>query len=511
MTAMAKKREDRGKGKKSGGYTECNLDRDYISPIQSFRDINIENVRSSVVNSRYIQILISLTIVGGFLRFYNLGFNSLWLDEGTTYSVSVNTFAGIWQAVISWDFSPPLFYWIEHVMLMFGNNEAILRFVPAILGILTIPLMYFVGKEIMDRNVGIIAAAAATVSPFLIYYSQEARAYSMTVFFIAFAMVFYLRALKNNDIKNWAVFGLLSALSFWSHYYVFILITAFVLYALALQVMNIQKNIKKIGMILLAIVLFCLASLPIILVIIQRFIVRIAEAPKFGAQGFDIIYHTLLQISGSSEILLVLYIFLFIVGMVHIYLTNKKQVLFLIWLLLFTFIISYILSYKLPMNPRYLLFLILPFYLGVAASYGMFYRLWGTPGIVYALMAILVIVNVPALTNYYSGYSKEDWRGFSGQILNMTQPGDKIVLVPGYMSLPFNYYYSNTSDRTFEYGADTVTDLETLKTERGNSTVFFVVTSDIIAVNPNGDEINWLTNQTKFVGQNTGIYLFVSS
>ena len=83
---MAKKREDRGKGKKSGVDTECNLDGNYISPIQSYRDLTVENVRSSVVNSRYIQILISLTIVGGFLRFYNLGFNSLWLDEAATYS-----------------------------------------------------------------------------------------------------------------------------------------------------------------------------------------------------------------------------------------------------------------------------------------------------------------------------------------------------------------------------------------------------------------------------------------
>ena len=77
---MAKKREDRGKEKKSGGDTECNLDRDYISPIQSFRDINVENIKTSIVKSRYIQILISLTIVGAFLRFYNLGYNSLWLD-----------------------------------------------------------------------------------------------------------------------------------------------------------------------------------------------------------------------------------------------------------------------------------------------------------------------------------------------------------------------------------------------------------------------------------------------
>ena len=45
-------------------------------------------------------------------------------------------------------------------MLMLGNNEVILRFVPALLGVLTIPLIYFAGKEFMDRNVGIIAAAA---------------------------------------------------------------------------------------------------------------------------------------------------------------------------------------------------------------------------------------------------------------------------------------------------------------------------------------------------------------
>ena len=511
MIAMAKKRVDREKGKKSGEDIECNLDGDYISPIQLFRDISVENIRSSIINSRYIQILILLTIVGGFLRFYNLGFNSLWLDEGTTYIVSLHTYAGIWQDVTTWDFSPPLFYWIEHVMLMFGKTEEILRFVPAVLGVLTIPLIYFVGKEFLDRNVGIIAATAATFSPFLIFYSQEARAYSMTVFFIAFAMIFYLKALKNNDIKNWALFGFLSALAFWSHYYVFVLIAALVIYAIAIQLMDIRKNIKKVGMVLLSVLVFSIACLPIILVTIQRFFIRTAEAPKYGAQGFDIIYSTLLQISGSNEILLVLYVFLFIAGLVHSYLNNKKQALFLISLLFLTFFISYVLSYKLPMNPRFLIFLIIPIYIGIGAAYGLFYRFWRNPGIVYVMMAVLILVNVPTLLNYYSGYSKDDWRGFSGQLQNITKDGDTIVLVPGYMNQPLDYYYSNTTDRTFEYGASNVADLENLKMERGNHTVFYVVTWDILAVNPNGDEIKWLKNQTRFLGQNTGIYLFASS
>ena len=142
---MAKKREDRGKEKKSGGLSECNLDGDYIFPIQSYNDLTIENIKSVVIHSHYVQSLIILTILGFFLRFYNLGFNSLWLDEASTNTFAVMSFSGIWQATAGGEFNPPLFYWIEHLMLMLGNNEVVLRFVPALLGVLTIPLIYCAG------------------------------------------------------------------------------------------------------------------------------------------------------------------------------------------------------------------------------------------------------------------------------------------------------------------------------------------------------------------------------
>ncbi len=87
MIAMAKKRVDREKGKKSGEDIECNLDGDYISPIQSFRDITLKNVKSLIIFSRYAQSLIILSFIGLVLRFYNLGFNSLWLDEASTICI----------------------------------------------------------------------------------------------------------------------------------------------------------------------------------------------------------------------------------------------------------------------------------------------------------------------------------------------------------------------------------------------------------------------------------------
>ena len=166
---MARKRDDRLKEKKIRPDQGCNLDGDYISPVRSFQDLSFENCKSVIFHSRYAQILIFLTIIGFILRFYNLGFNSLWLDEATTFNWSKPGFFEIWEISRSADFHPPLFHWIEHVMLVFGQSEFVLRAAPALLGILTIPVFYLIGKEFHDKNVGIISAALLTFSYFGIF------------------------------------------------------------------------------------------------------------------------------------------------------------------------------------------------------------------------------------------------------------------------------------------------------------------------------------------------------
>ncbi|MCK9593225.1 MAG: glycosyl transferase, partial [Methanoregula sp.] len=94
---MAKKRDDRIKEKKLKEDRECNLDGDYLSPFRSFRDFTFENIKAVIGHSRYAQILIFLSCAGFFLRFYNLGFNSLWLDEAATLNFAKLSFIDIWN------------------------------------------------------------------------------------------------------------------------------------------------------------------------------------------------------------------------------------------------------------------------------------------------------------------------------------------------------------------------------------------------------------------------------
>jgi uncharacterized membrane protein len=510
---MAKKSPGREPKKNQESSGECDLDGGYTSPVGTLRDLSVQNIQSLIARSRYVQILIGLVVIGIFLRFYNLGFNSLWLDEASTYTISVKSFADIWQVTAGGEFNPPLFYWIEHVMLTLGNNEVILRFIPAVVGVLTIPLFYLIGKEFLDRNAGLIAAAACTFSPFLIFYSQEARAYMLMLFFVALATIFFLKSMKSGGLINWAFFGAFSALAFWAHFYALVMIGALVLFALIEWAPGIRSEIENIRMLVAAIVIFVVLSLPLIIVTFQLFVLRTSSAPTYGIQGLDIILETFVQVAGMNIPVMVLLVALFIVGIFQAFRIGKSKGIFLVLITVLTFVISYVLSFKMPMLPRYLIFLSIVFFLGIAVSYRTIYSLWNSRTVVYGFIVVLFVISAPALAGYYSGYSKEDWRGFSAALEQKVQPGDVVVSVPGYIDQPLDYYYSSAKTQTTEYGATTAADLDRILGESGNHTTYYVVTGDISAADPNGDAIQWLKNNTTYAGSDaTGeVYLFTRS
>ena len=510
---MAKKKAGREPAKQQEHAGEWDLDGGYETPVKTFQDLTWENIRSLFTTSRYAQSLLILTVVGLFLRFYNLGFNSLWLDEATTYDISIKSFGAIWQVTASGEFNPPLFYWVEHIMLMFGNNEVILRFVPALLGVLTIPLFYVIGKEFLDRNAGLIAAAACTFSPFLIYYSQEARAYMMMLFFVALATIFFLKAMKSGGRINWVLFGAFSALAFWAHFYALVMIGALVLFALIEWAPRIRREIENLKMLVAAIVIFIVLSLPLIIVTLQLFVLRTSSAPTYGIQGADIIFETFVQVAGMNVPVMALLVALFIIGIFQAFRIEKGKGIFLVLIMVLTFLISYVLSFKMPMLPRYLIFLSIVLFLGIAVSYRAICSLWNTRAVVYGFMAVLLIISVPVLAGYYTGFSKEDWRGFSVALGQKVQPGDVVVSVPGYISQPLDYYFSSVKTQTTEYGATTAADLDRILGESGNHTTYYVVTDDIYAADPNGDAIQWLKNNATYVGSDAtgGVYIFTRS
>jgi len=119
-------------------------------------------------------------------------------------------------------------------------------------------------------------------------------------------------------------------------------------------------------------------------------------------------------------------------------------------------------------------------------------------------------VNLPSLLAYYQNLTKEDWRTYTHTIAENTKNGDFIVLVPPYLNLPFNYYYKNSTDGTIQFGATNSKELETILQMKANNSIYYIVTADITAANPEGDAFKWLQENARFAGSYTNIYTFIS-
>jgi mannosyltransferase len=165
--------------------------------------------------------LVGLTAAGVALRFATLGLQSYHHDEViTAVRVLPGNFAHMMREVRTSESTPPLYYivawgWSK----LFGLGETQLRSLSALVGAASIPIAYLIGRELAGRRAGLIATALVAVNPMLIWYSQEARAYSLLAFFCGLSLLFFLRLLHTQRRREFALWAVFSSLALATHYF----------------------------------------------------------------------------------------------------------------------------------------------------------------------------------------------------------------------------------------------------------------------------------------------------
>lgn len=127
--------------------------------------------------------LIAALIAGAVLRIYKLGFQSLWRDELVIWGKSnhTHTISSI-LAQGQYDRRPSGYQILSHtVQKYFGDSEVALRTPSVIAGVLSIGMIYLLGKRLYSKKEGIWCAVLMACSWAPLFYSQEARPYSMLI------------------------------------------------------------------------------------------------------------------------------------------------------------------------------------------------------------------------------------------------------------------------------------------------------------------------------------------
>ena len=103
---------------------------------------------------------------------------------------------------------------------MVGDGETALRSLSALFGVATVAAIWAAARELVSERAGLAAAALAAVNPFLVWYSQEARAYALLALLCAVSFWLFARALaRPGEGRALAWWALASSLAFATHYF----------------------------------------------------------------------------------------------------------------------------------------------------------------------------------------------------------------------------------------------------------------------------------------------------
>lgn len=197
--------------------------------------------------------LIAIVLLAGLLRFYRLGTWGFWLDE--IYSVR-DAFHLTGQDIVQYTGDPkdvyyPLSYALIRLALaLLGVNEWSARSVPCLVGIISIPLLYFPVRKMFNSTVGLLAVLLLAVSPWHLYWSQNARFYSLLLLLCNLSLLFFYLGLETDRYKYVIASGALLALAMLTHITAVLILSALVLYFPILKLLRLELpigfNLKNI-------------------------------------------------------------------------------------------------------------------------------------------------------------------------------------------------------------------------------------------------------------------------
>ena len=134
-------------------------------------------------------VLLGITLLGGGLRIFQIANKGLWLDEAFSVWLGWQPLGQMWGWLLRIDQHPPLYYTLLHFWMYLGDSAGTVRLLSALLGTLTIPVIYCLSRRLLGSSAGLLAALILAVSPFHVRFAQETRMYTLLTFNASLAML----------------------------------------------------------------------------------------------------------------------------------------------------------------------------------------------------------------------------------------------------------------------------------------------------------------------------------
>lgn len=399
--------------------------------------------------------LLLILVVAGVVRFYALDAKSLWLDEAFSVHVAGQPFGRMMEIVVHHDTPPPLYYSLLHLWLRLGDSAFNVRLLSALFGIGAVAAVYLLGRDMSGSVVGSAGGLLVALSPFQVWYAQEARMYSLLALLCALSALFLLRALRTGKVGFWVAYVVAASLATYTQIssVFFVLgewvgVVLYVAYSRS-EGRGEQHDHPRLGAVprllrpwllsQMALLVLWLPWLPNFLQqsqTYQQFWIETPTPDKVATllMEFSSAYIPHWRIPLGREILVVLALSVALLAARRL---TRADYLFLLSLFLVPIVAMYLVSLSRPLFlSRVLIYSSAPFLLLVAAGVAGL-RKWRIQLLV---LGALVVLNLVSLYRIFTVPFKEEWNLATRYVAARAVAGELVLFMAADTQIPFDYY-----------------------------------------------------------------------
>ena len=141
-------------------------------------------------------VLLSVVVLfGTALRFWNLGQWSFWIDEVFTVRDAQNLSVESWRVIPN----PIPYLAVRLSTAIAGSREWGSRFIPCLVGIASIPMVFGLGRTLFNWRIGLLSSAFVACSSWHLFWAQNARYPIFTFFFGVLTAWFFYTSLERDS------------------------------------------------------------------------------------------------------------------------------------------------------------------------------------------------------------------------------------------------------------------------------------------------------------------------
>ena len=181
--------------------------------------------------------LTAIVTLGLAVRLYGLTAYGVWFDEAYQIQlVQMPDVPTMIEAVLLMPPSDPLYVLLLKAWTgIFGYGDLSVRMLSVLLGTLTLPATYWLGRIMVSQTVGLVGALMLAVSPYAVEFSQEAALYILASLATTLAMAAGWRWRSSGSGSGLATYVILGAMAIYSHYVASVILALFMLLGLYKQ------------------------------------------------------------------------------------------------------------------------------------------------------------------------------------------------------------------------------------------------------------------------------------